>query len=63
MRQAHDLGTIEPGKLADVIVVDGNPLQDIRNTRNIELVIKEGKILDIGYDPGFLDLIPRPPDE
>jgi len=26
-------------------------------------VIKEGKILDIDFDPGFLDLIPRPPDE
>ena len=39
------LGTIEPGKLADMIVVSGDPLKDIRNTRDIKLVIKDGKIL------------------
>jgi imidazolonepropionase-like amidohydrolase len=38
------LGTIEPGKLADLIVVDGNPLDDLRHLRNVTLVIKEGQI-------------------
>jgi len=44
---ANTLGTVEPGKLADLVVVEGNPLRDIRNTRNVELVIKAGRI----YDP------------
>jgi enamidase len=43
--KASELGTIEPGKLADVIAVSGDPLKDIRNTREIKLVIKDGKIL------------------
>jgi len=40
------LGTLEAGKLADLFVVRGNPLQDIRNTRNVHLVIKAGQVYD-----------------
>ncbi len=40
------LGTIEPGKLADLVVVRGNPLADIRNTRNVRLVVKAGVVYD-----------------
>jgi imidazolonepropionase-like amidohydrolase len=43
--KANELGTIEPGKLADIIAVSGDPLKDIRDTREIRLVIKDGKIL------------------
>jgi enamidase len=43
--KASELGTIESGKLADIIVVSGDPLRDIKNTREIKLVIKDGKIL------------------
>jgi imidazolonepropionase-like amidohydrolase len=41
------LGSIEVGKLADLVVVTGNPLEDIRNTRNTLLVMKGGTV----YDP------------
>jgi imidazolonepropionase-like amidohydrolase len=58
--KGRDLGTVEPGKWADLIVVGGDPLADIRNTRKIELVIKGGEVLDTDYDPQFSDLIPRP---
>ncbi len=44
--QKDTLGTVSKGKLADILVVDGNPLDDIRNTQNIYLVIKNGEILD-----------------
>ena len=37
-----DLGTIEPGKVADVIVVAGDPLKDMRAMRNVAVVIKDG---------------------
>ena len=39
---ADKLGSIEPGKLADLLVIKGNPFEDIKVTRNIELVIKGG---------------------
>ncbi|MCY1020090.1 metal-dependent hydrolase family protein [Pyxidicoccus sp. MSG2] len=38
------LGTLEPGKLADVVAVPGNPLQDIRATQKVFFVMKEGVI-------------------
>lgn len=39
------VGTLEPGKLADLIVVDGNPLEDISVLHDVELVVKKGEIL------------------
>jgi len=42
---ADELGTIEAGKIADLIVVEGNPLDDLTNLQNVQLVIKEGRIL------------------
>ena len=41
----HELGTIEIGKLADLIVVGGNPLEDIQNVRQLKLVLKEGVVV------------------
>ncbi|MBI4201444.1 MAG: amidohydrolase family protein [Chloroflexi bacterium] len=41
----NDLGTIEVGKLADMIVVRRNPLDDINNLRSLELVFKEGRLV------------------
>lgn len=48
-----DLGTLEPGKLADVIVVDGDPLADItvlQDRERVQLVMKEGQV--------YRDLLP-----
>ena len=42
----HELGTIEVGKIADLVVVKGNPSSRIRDIRRIKLVFKNG----IGYD-------------
>ena len=41
------LGTIEPGKLADLLVVNGNPLQNLAALRDIDWVIKDGEIIEI----------------
>jgi imidazolonepropionase-like amidohydrolase len=40
-----EVGTVTPGKLADIIVVDGNPLESMRELRHIVTVIKDGKIV------------------
>ncbi len=41
-----ELGTLEPGKLADLVLLDANPLEDIRNTQTIWRVIKGGWLFD-----------------
>lgn len=41
-----DLGSLEPGKLADLVVLDENPLDDIRNTNTIAYVMKNGRLYD-----------------
>jgi imidazolonepropionase-like amidohydrolase len=50
MGLTQDVGTVETGKRADLIVVDGDPLADIRNTRNVEAVVANGKL----YGPAAL---------
>lgn len=43
--KGNELGTIEKGKLADMIVVSNDPLEQIDNTKGIQMVMKSGKIL------------------
>ncbi len=38
------LGTIEKGKIADIIAVDKNPIDDISTLENVTFIMKEGKI-------------------
>jgi hypothetical protein len=60
MNAQAEWGTLEPGKLADLLVVDGHPERNIGDTRNITMVMKEGTFLDREHlrfdqdgDPGF----------
>jgi imidazolonepropionase-like amidohydrolase len=41
---AQDLGSLEPGKLADLVILDKNPLSDIRNTNTVRFVMKNGEL-------------------
>ena len=62
---ADKIGSIEPEKLADLFVTRGNPLEDIKVTRNIKLVIKGGVV----YEPEILfksaeaSIGPKGPDD
>ena len=46
MNASEEWGTLEPGKLANLLLIDGKPDQNIRDTRRIVMLIKEGQIID-----------------
>ena len=50
MKMDKQTGSVEVGKSADIIIVNGDPLKTIRDIRKVTTVIKGGKI----YDPGML---------
>jgi Amidohydrolase family len=44
-----DYGSVEVGKVADLSIIEGDPLQDIWMTQNVKMVIMDGKVIDIGF--------------
>jgi Amidohydrolase family len=48
-KKDKDYGSIERGKVADLSIVEGDPLQDIWMTQNVKLVVMDGKVIDTGF--------------
>ena len=55
-----DVGSLEPGKLADVVVLDGDPLARMENICTVSMVVKGGKVVDTSYHADYSVPTPRP---
>ncbi|MCH8268699.1 MAG: amidohydrolase family protein [Acidobacteria bacterium] len=53
LRVLDKLGTIEAGKLADLVIVNADPLADVANLHKIDSVVFDGKVVDRTYHPWF----------
>ncbi len=60
LQQTKDLGTLEAGKLADLLILARDPLQDITAYKNIEVVMKDGIEMQRGYHANFRNPLPDP---
>jgi imidazolonepropionase-like amidohydrolase len=47
MNDERDYGSIEPGKVADIIIVDGNPAEHVRDLRKVETVVRAGRVYSV----------------
>jgi imidazolonepropionase-like amidohydrolase len=61
MGLADSLGTVQPGKLADLVLLDADPLADIANTRRIRAVIANGRLFDRAALDALLAEVERSP--
>ena len=58
MKLENEVGTIEAGKRADIIILDANPLDNISNIRKVRFVITQGRLFEsarlwesVGFKP------------
>ncbi len=67
-KKDKDYGSVEPGKVADLSIVEGDPLADIWMTQNVKMVVMDGKLIDIAFSnyrnpiPSFYSNQSLPPD-
>jgi hypothetical protein len=57
-RKDKDYGTLEAGKVADIVLVDGDPLKDIWAVQNVKLVVQGGKVVDHEFHANHKNPIP-----
>ena len=48
-KKDKDYGSVERGKIADLSIIEGDPLRDIWMTQNVKMVIMDGKPIDVGF--------------
>lgn len=56
--KGRDLGTLEKGKLADLLVLRRNPLEDVTAFKEIEMVMQGGRLLPVGYHYDYVNPLP-----
>jgi hypothetical protein len=59
LRLDKQMGTVEPGKLADLVILRANPLDDISNAKLVDQVILNGEVTDISYHSDYQFPFPR----
>lgn len=55
-----DFGSVEKGKIADLVIIRGDPAKDIFATQNVETVFMDGKAIDTSFHSDYKNPIPRP---
>ena len=58
-RKDKDFGTVEPGKVADIIAVEGDPLKDIWAVQNVKVVVLNGEVVDTDFHADYKNPIPN----
>jgi hypothetical protein len=48
-KKDKDYGSVEPGKVADLVLIEGDPLKDIWATQNVKMLIMDGKFVDTAF--------------
>jgi Amidohydrolase family len=61
VKKADEIGNLRPGRFADLVVLDANPLSDIRNISKVGMVFKNGTPEDLHLHRGYSNPIPYPP--
>jgi hypothetical protein len=56
-KKDKDYGSVEPGKVADLAIIEGDPLNDIWATQNVRMVVMDGKPVDVAFT-GYKNPIP-----
>ena len=58
-RKDKDFGTVEPGKVADIIAVEGDPLKDMWAVQNVKVVVLNGEVVDSDFHADYKNPIPN----
>jgi adenine deaminase len=56
----RDFGSVEAGKIADINIIEGDPLKDVWMTQNVKMVVMNGQPVDTGFHADWRNPIPSP---